>query len=144
MNNPLAGLFRSRDKPGRRAARNSLNGSGYSFFFGGTTSGKVVNERSAMQMSTAEIRGTLQERSLDLGERGWDISETYGVLENLDAIEAFTSAVKEASGAHLVFIVTDDESAFQMVCRELPESVVPVRLYESYLQNFEINIGRSL
>ena len=39
-------LFRSRDKP-----QNSLNGSAYSFFFGGTTSGKAVNERSAMQMT---------------------------------------------------------------------------------------------
>lgn len=38
--------FFSRDKP-----RNALNGSGYSFFFGNTTSGKAVNERSAMQMS---------------------------------------------------------------------------------------------
>ena len=39
-------LFKARDKP-----RNSLNGSGYSFFFGSTASGKAVNERSAMQMS---------------------------------------------------------------------------------------------
>lgn len=42
----LSGLFHSRDKP-----TNSLNGSGYRFFFGGTTSGKAVNERSAMQMT---------------------------------------------------------------------------------------------
>ena len=37
-------LFKSRDKP-----RNRLTGSDYSFFFGGTTSGKAVNERTAMQ-----------------------------------------------------------------------------------------------
>lgn len=42
----LSGLFRSRDKP-----KNSTVGSGYSFFFGGTTSGKRVNEISAMQMT---------------------------------------------------------------------------------------------
>ena len=42
----LSGLFRSRDKP-----KNSTVGSGYSFFFGGTTSGKRVNEMSAMQMT---------------------------------------------------------------------------------------------
>lgn len=42
----LSGLFRSRDKP-----QNSTVGSGYSFFFGGTTSGKRVNEMSAMQMT---------------------------------------------------------------------------------------------
>lgn len=39
-------LFRARDKP-----RDALNGSAYSFFFGGTSAGQSVNERSAMQMS---------------------------------------------------------------------------------------------
>jgi HK97 family phage portal protein len=42
----FSGLFRSRDKP-----QNSLNGSRYSFFFGGTSSGKSVNEHTAMQMT---------------------------------------------------------------------------------------------
>lgn len=42
----LNGLFRSRDKPKNRTA-----GSGYSFFLGGTTAGKAVTERSAMQMT---------------------------------------------------------------------------------------------
>lgn len=42
----LGSLFKPRDHP-----RNSLNGSSYSFFFGSTDSGKVVNERSAMQLS---------------------------------------------------------------------------------------------
>lgn len=39
-------LFRSRDKP-----QNRTTGSAYSFFFGGSSSGKRVNERSAMQMT---------------------------------------------------------------------------------------------
>ena len=42
----FSGLFRSRDKP-----RNSTAGSAYRFYIGGTTSGKIVNERSAMQMT---------------------------------------------------------------------------------------------
>lgn len=41
----LSGLFRSRDKPKNRV------GGGWSFLFGGTTSGKAVNERTAMQTS---------------------------------------------------------------------------------------------
>jgi len=41
----FSGLFRSRDKPKNRV------GGGWSFLFGGTTSGKVVNERTAMQTS---------------------------------------------------------------------------------------------
>ena len=42
----FSGLFRSRDKP-----QNRTTGSAYSFFFGGSSSGKRVNERSAMQMT---------------------------------------------------------------------------------------------
>ncbi len=80
----------------------------------------------------------------DLGADGWDVAETYGVLENLDNADAFVTAVREVDGIRTAFIVTDDDSAFQMVCRELPSIVVPVRLYESYLQNFQINTGRSL
>ena len=42
----ISGLFRSRDKP-----KNATAGSGYSFFFGGSSAGKSVNERSALQMT---------------------------------------------------------------------------------------------
>lgn len=42
--NHLKSLFRSRDKPKNL-------GSGSSFLRGGTISGKVVNERTAMQMT---------------------------------------------------------------------------------------------
>lgn len=42
----LTGIFKSRDKPSDRTA-----GSSYSFFLGNSTSGKRVNERSAMQMT---------------------------------------------------------------------------------------------
>ena len=42
----FTGLFRSRDKPQNRTA-----GSSYSFFMGGSASGKQVNERTSMQMT---------------------------------------------------------------------------------------------
>ena len=42
----LSGLFRARDAP-----QNRTSGSAYSFFMGGSTSGKRVNERSSMQMT---------------------------------------------------------------------------------------------
>lgn len=79
----------------------------------------------------------------DLGEDGWDVADAYGVLENLDQAGEFVAAVSAREGIGITFVVTDDDSAFQVVCRELPSEVVPVRLYESYLQNFEINTGRS-
>jgi phage portal protein BeeE len=43
----FSGIFKARDKP----IRDSTAGSGYRFFFGGSTSGKAVTERSAMQMT---------------------------------------------------------------------------------------------
>ena len=42
----FSGLFKSKDKP-----QNRTTGSNYAFFMGGTTSGKAVTERSAMQMT---------------------------------------------------------------------------------------------
>ena len=42
----LSGLFRARDKP-----INATSGGAYRFFMGGSSSGKAVNERSAMQMT---------------------------------------------------------------------------------------------
>lgn len=39
-------LFHSRDKP-----KDALNGSGYNFYFGGTSSGKCVNERTSLQIT---------------------------------------------------------------------------------------------
>ena len=43
----LTRFFHSRDKP----IENSTNGSGYRYFYGGTSAGKTVTERSAMQMT---------------------------------------------------------------------------------------------
>ena len=42
----LSSIFKSRDKP-----ENRTTGSGYTFFMGGSTAGKTVTERSAMQMT---------------------------------------------------------------------------------------------
>ena len=41
-----------------------------------------------------------------------------------------------------MYIVTDDDGAFQMLGRDLPSAVTTARLYESYLHNFQINSGR--
>ncbi len=42
----LSGIFKARDKPA-----NATSGSAYRFLMGGSTTGKNVNERSAMQMT---------------------------------------------------------------------------------------------
>jgi hypothetical protein len=53
----FTGLFRSRDKP----VRNTILGNTYSFFFGSTTSGKMVNERTALQ-TTVPIKSLFVSR----------------------------------------------------------------------------------
>ncbi len=46
--NPFTKLFKPREPT---EVTNKAVGIGYNFYFGGTTSGKNVNERSAMQMT---------------------------------------------------------------------------------------------
>ena len=50
----LSGLFQSRDKP-----TNSTNDNAYRFLFGGSNSGKALNERSAMQLTAVTLASEL-------------------------------------------------------------------------------------
>ena len=75
----------------------------------------------------------------DLGEGGWDVAESYGVLRNMDQVSEFVARIGEVGTVQTVFVVTDSDVAFQMTCRDLPSRVTPIRLYESYLHNFAIN-----
>lgn len=74
--------------------------------------------------------------------QGWDLVEAYGVLVNLDQATNFCKALKAKNSVRIAYIVTDDDRRFQSVTRHLPESVEPVRLYESYLSNFRFSMGR--
>ncbi|MEN6518619.1 MAG: DNA methyltransferase [Methanospirillum sp.] len=75
-------------------------------------------------------------------EQGWDVAEAYGVLVALDEATAFVEAMTTSETARIAYIVTDDDRRFQMVCARLPGRITPLRLYESYLTNFEIAGGR--
>jgi adenine-specific DNA-methyltransferase len=76
-----------------------------------------------------------------ISSQGWDVAEKYGILTDLDQASAFCKAVKQIGELHLVYIVTDDDRRFQAVARRLPDAVQPVRLYESYLSNFQFVHG---
>lgn len=89
------------------------------------------------------IRAGCRGRRIDDIERGWDVSDVYGVLADLDQSESFLAAVAADQGVSLAYIVTDEDRLFEAVVRELPEHVEPVRLYEAYLRNFEIETDRS-
>lgn len=86
------------------------------------------------------LRAGSRGRIIDnLREYGWDVAEAYGVLENVDQMSEFVARVAEVRTVETVFVVTDSDTAFQMTCRDLPDQVTAVRLYESYLHNFQIN-----
>ncbi len=77
-----------------------------------------------------------------LPDQGWAVAETYGLLVDLDRSAEFCDAVDACDGLRIAFIVTDDDRRFQSVARRLPDSVEPIRLYESYLSNFRFSMGR--
>lgn len=90
------------------------------------------------------LRAGSQGRIIDsLGENGWDIADNYAVIENLNQLTAF-SLILRKQPVSTVFVVTDDNGSFEMAARALPETANTVRLYSSYLENFEINSGRSV
>lgn len=91
------------------------------------------------------LRAGARGRTIDsLGDRGWDVADSYAVIKNLSDADAFFAAAHRVPSLTHVFVVTEDDAAYQMVAREFSDSVEVVRLYESYLQNFQINQGQVL
>ncbi|MDN6523024.1 MAG: hypothetical protein L0K43_07040 [Bifidobacterium crudilactis] len=74
----------------------------------------------------------------DLGERGWDATDYYGVVEAMDYLGEFVDAVNSKPKCRVVFIVTDDDGAFELAAQAVRDDIKTYRLYESYLANFEI------
>jgi adenine-specific DNA-methyltransferase len=88
------------------------------------------------------LRAGSRGRRIDDVSKGWDVAEAYGVLADLDQVDAFVQVIRELSDLDVAFIVTDEDRLFESVVRSLPDHVEPVRLYEAYLRNFEIEAGR--
>ena len=89
------------------------------------------------------IRAGSRGRRIDDISVGWDIADAYGVLADLDHTEEFLKAVAaKGDDIAIAYIVTDEDRLFESVSQELPDHVEPVRLYEAYLRNFEIDSGR--
>lgn len=85
--------------------------------------------------------GSLGRRIDEIPNRGWDVADCYALLTDLDRAAAFSQAVASANGLRVAYIVTDDEHRFQAVVRQLPATMEIVRLYESYLLNFQFTNG---
>lgn len=70
-------------------------------------------------------------------DRGWDVAESHGVIENLAAVESFADAIRETGTVTTAYIVTDDDLAFQSTVSRLDGlDVECVQLYSTYLTNF--------
>lgn len=88
------------------------------------------------------LRAGCRGRHVDkLPDAGWEVTDAYGLLVDVDSATPFCKAVRKAKGLRVVYIVTDDDRRFQAIARRLPEGVEPVRLYESYLTNFSFSNG---
>jgi adenine-specific DNA-methyltransferase len=88
------------------------------------------------------LRAGSHGRRIDDISKGWDVADVYGVVEDLDHAEPFLKAIAENDDVAMAFIVTDEDRLFESMVAALPDHVEPVRLYESYLRNFEIEAGR--
>ena len=88
------------------------------------------------------MRAGSRGRRIDDISSGWDVADTYGVLADLDKASDFFDAIARVEGLKVVYIVTDEDRLFESLAQQLPDHVEPVRLYESYLRNFEIESGR--
>jgi len=67
---------------------------------------------------------------------GWAVADAYALLSQPDGVEPFVQAVHLAKGLRVAYIFTDEDWFFEMVAQRLPAGIEPVRLYESYLNNF--------
>lgn len=101
--------------------------------------GRAFSRIAPMLWMRAGQRGRIINR---LPDCGWDVTDHYGVLGDVDQAGEFVDAVNARKNITHVFIVTDNISAYQRIARGLPEDIDAIRLYESYLTNFTINHGQ--
>lgn len=75
-------------------------------------------------------------RRLDSISDGWEVADSYGIINDLDQSSEFIAALEAVKGVQIAYIVTDDEGRYQQIANEIP-GIETVRLYEDYLRNCE-------
>jgi adenine-specific DNA-methyltransferase len=88
------------------------------------------------------MRAGARGRRIDDISKGWAVADLYGVLADLDHTQDFLKAIAAKKNVAIAYIVTDEDRLFESIAQEVPEYIEPVRLYEAYLRNFEIESGR--
>ena len=127
--NIFSGIFKARDKPA-----NSTAGSRYSFFFGGTSSGKPVNETTAMQMTAVYSCVRI-------------LSETVAGLP-LNVYKYNDSGGKEKAFKHPLYRLLHDEPNPEMTSFAFRETLMSHLLlwgnaYAQIIRNARGEVGRS-
>lgn len=81
----------------------------------------------------------------EIPDEGWALTDSYGVLFEIDALIAFAEAVTHAATTgtppSIVFIITDSDAEYQQAVGRIPVGIDAVQLYEDYLSNYSINIA---
>ena len=88
------------------------------------------------------VRAGSRGRRIESIPDGWDVAEAYGVIGDLDKTDDFYRALAAAPATTTAFVITDDDSLFEAIALGLPVTIEPVRLYDAYLRNFEIDAMR--
>jgi adenine-specific DNA-methyltransferase len=88
------------------------------------------------------LRAGSRGRRIEELPNGWDVADAYGVIDDIDKTDEFVAAMEAHPDARLAFIVTDEDRFFEAIAHALPDGVEAVRLYDSYLRNFEIDAMR--
>ncbi|MEN3225140.1 site-specific DNA-methyltransferase [Mycolicibacterium porcinum] len=87
--------------------------------------------------------GARGERIEAVPDEGWAVTDTYGVLFDIDALTGFATAVADAAIAGrapaVLFIITDSPAEYQQAAERLPVGIDAVQMYEDYLSNYTIN-----
>jgi len=79
---------------------------------------------------------------VDTPSNSFALTDTYGLLFDVDSAAPFLKAVRQAVGdLRIVYVFTDDEKQFQIITDQLPQQLESIRLYEAYLRTFAINTG---
>lgn len=104
---------------------------------------RILPERRSTKKGDQRLRAGSEGSRIDkLPAVGWGLADRYGLLTDLDQATPFADSIHGKDSIRIAYVVTDDERRFQAVVRQLPDTVEPVRLYESYLTNFRFAAGR--
>lgn len=85
--------------------------------------------------------GSVGRKISSIPAEGWDVADSYGILFDLDKSTVFCAKLRKSNGILKAFIVTNDDRRFQSVAKRISSDIEKIRLYESYLNNFQFISG---